>query len=92
VLTRMGGKGGGITLDSYDIHNMSVRLSGDAWDATLFVNNLWDTYAETGARSTPLHNQVVQDDNGDDVYARSFYTSVLPPRAIGIRFTKRFGG
>ena len=91
VLTRMGGKGGGITLDSYDIHNMSVRLSGDTWDTTVFVNNVWDTYAETGARSTPLYNQVVQDDNGDDVYARSFYTSVLPPRAIGIRFTKRFG-
>jgi len=56
------------------------------------VNNLWDTYAETGARSTPLFNQVVKDDIGGNVYARSFYTSVLPPRAIGIRFTKRFGG
>lgn len=91
VLTRMGGKGGGITLDAYSIHNMSIQLSGDSWDATVFVNNLWDTYAETGARSTPLYNQVVADDNGDPVYARSYYTSVLPPRAIGFRFTKKFG-
>lgn len=92
VLTRMGGKGGGITLDGYSIHDASITLSGDSWDATFFVNNLWDTYAETGARSTPLYNQVLRDDNNDRVYARSFYTSVLPPRALGFRFVKRFGG
>jgi len=91
VLTRMGGKGAGITLDAYSIHNASITLSGDSWDAAVFVNNLWDTYAETGARSTPLFNQIVPDTNGDPVYARSFYTSVLPPRAIGFRFVKRFG-
>jgi len=92
VLTRMGGRGDGITLDGFSIHDASVRLSGDSWTATLFVNNIFDTYAETAARSTPVWNQVVTDDNNDPVYARSFYTSVLPPRAIGVRFTKKFGG
>lgn len=92
VLTRMGGKGGGITLDSYWMNNATITVSRDSWEAGFFVNNIWDTYAETGARSSPLHNQVVSDDNGDPVYARSFYTSVAPPRAIGFRFTKRFGG
>ncbi len=92
VLTRTGGRGGGITLDGYSIADLSVKVSNDSWDATVYISNLWNTYAETGARSTPRHNQIVSDINGDPVYARSFYTSVLPPRAIGFRFTKRFGG
>lgn len=92
VLTRTGGKGGGITLDGFSIHDASVKLSGADWTAALYVSNLFDEYAETAARSTPRHNQVVSDDNGDPVYARSYYTSVMPPRAIGVRFTKKFGG
>ncbi|MES2032599.1 MAG: TonB-dependent receptor [Pseudomonadota bacterium] len=92
VLTRMGGKGGGITLDGFSIHDASVKLSDDDWTVALFVNNLFDEYAETGARATPASNQIVTDDNGDNVYARSFYTSVLPPRSIGVRFTRKFGG
>lgn len=92
VLTRTGGRGGGITLDGYSIADLSVKVSNDSWDATVYISNLWNTYAETGARNTPRHNQIVSDINGDPVYARSFYTSVLPPRAIGFRFTKRFGG
>jgi iron complex outermembrane receptor protein len=92
VLTRAGGKGGGLTLDGYSIHDASIKVSNGSWDATVYVSNIWNTYAETGARSTSRHNQIVSDVNGDPVYARSFYTSVLPPRAIGVRFTKRFGG
>ncbi len=92
VLTRTGGKGGGLTLEGYSIHDASIRVSNDAWDATVYVSNIWNTYAETGARSTSRHNQIVSDINGDPVYARSFYTSVLPPRAVGVRFTRRFGG
>ncbi len=92
VLTRTGGKGGGLTLDGFSIHDASVKVSNGSWDATLYVSNIWNTYAETGARNTSRFNQVVADANGDPVYARSYYTSVLPPRAIGFRFTKRFGG
>ncbi len=92
ILTRTGGKGGGLTLDGFTIADLSVKVSNDSWDATVYISNLWNTYAETGARSTPRHNQIVPDINGDPVYARSFYTSVLPPRAIGVRFTRRFGG
>ena len=93
VLTRTGGRGGGITLPAYQIHNASVRLSqpGADWSVTAYVDNVWDEYAETGARSTPLANQVLEDANGDPVYARNFFTNVLPPRKFGVRFTKKFG-
>ncbi|HRD47138.1 MAG TPA: TonB-dependent receptor [Caulobacter sp.] len=92
VETRMGGRGNGITLDGFAIHDASVTVEADSWTASLFVKNVFDEYAESGARSTPLYNQVVPDDNADPVYARSFYTSVLPPRILGVRFSKRFGG
>jgi outer membrane receptor protein involved in Fe transport len=93
VLTRTGGRGGGVTLPAYQIHNASVRLSqpGADWAVTAYVDNVWDEYAETGARSTPLANQVLADENGDPVYARNFFTNVLPPRKFGVRFTKKFG-
>lgn len=92
VLTRTGGRGGGVTLDAYDIHSASIRLTpptGD-WAVTAYVNNLWDEFAETGARSTPLANQVLTNNDGGSVYARNYFTNVLPPRQIGIRFTKDF--
>lgn len=93
VLTRTGARGGGFALPAYQIHNASVRLSqpGADWSVTAYVDNVWDEFAETGARSTSLANQVLADANGDPVYARNFFTNVLPPRKFGIRFSKKFG-
>jgi len=93
VLTRTGARGGGFALPAYQIHNASVRLSqpGADWSVTAYVDNVWDEFAETGARSTSLANQVLADANGDPVYARNFFTNMLPPRKFGIRFSKKFG-
>lgn len=93
VLTRTGGRGGGITLPSYTLADAAVRLGGERWSATLYANNLFDEFYETGAVSTPLANQVVfTDTNGDPVYYRAHYTSVGAPRRIGVRLTYEFGG
>lgn len=82
VLTRTGGRGGGVTLDSYGQTNVSAVYEAEAWKATLFVNNLFDEYIETGIRGTPLSNQNI---NGANV--RTHGAAVAPPRAIGVRFT-----
>jgi iron complex outermembrane recepter protein len=82
VLGAAGGRGDFITLDSYGIANASAVYDAGAWKATLFVNNLFDEYAETGARTNPLYNQTI---NGANV--RSFGTFVAPPRVIGVRFS-----
>lgn len=92
VLTRTGGRGESLTLEGYSIHNASISLGTDVWTATLYAENLFNEFAETGARGTEQYNQPVFDDNGDRVFVRTFYTYVLPPRAVGIRFTRRFGG
>ncbi|MBI1399789.1 TonB-dependent receptor [Hyphomonas sp.] len=91
VLTRTGGRGGGITLDSYGVANASAVYDTGKWSATLFVNNLLDEYYETGVVSTPLFNQVLTDDDGGDVNTRSYYTYVGAPRVIGVRFNYKIG-
>ncbi|HEY7799748.1 MAG TPA: TonB-dependent receptor [Hyphomonadaceae bacterium] len=86
VLTRTGGRGGSLTLDSYGVANASITYDpGGAWQLTGYVKNLFDEYIETGARSTARNNQTI---NGANV--RSFYTNVAPPLTFGVRFTYRF--
>ncbi len=82
VLSRAGGRGDSLTLDAFGMANASVVYDAGPWQATLFVNNLFDEYAETGVTGTILSNQTV---NGANV--RSYYTNIAPPRAIGLRFS-----
>lgn len=82
ILTRTGGRGNGVTLDSFGIANASAVYDADTWTATLFVNNLFDEYAETGIRGTALSNQAPLGAN-----VRTHGAFVAPPRAIGVRFS-----
>ncbi|MFN3911773.1 TonB-dependent receptor [Hyphomonas sp.] len=90
VLTRTGSRGSGITLDSYGVANASAVYDTGPWSATLFINNLFDEYYETGVVQTPLFNQVLTDDDGGDVNTRTYYTFVGAPRVIGVRFNYKF--
>lgn len=86
VLSRAGGRGDGLTLDAFGIANASVVYDAGDWKAALFVNNLFDEFAETGVTGTSLSNQTI---NGATV--RAYYTNILPSRAIGIRFSWDIG-
>lgn len=90
VLTRAGSRGGGFVLGAYGIANASVNYKSDTFTLGLFVDNIFDQFAETGVRDTPLFNQIVSDANGDDVNVRRFFTSVLSPRVIGLRLNYKF--
>ncbi len=92
VLSRTGGRGGGLTLDSFGVANASAVYDAGQWQATLFVNNLFDEYYETGVVSSPLFNQVLIDSDGGPVNTRSFFTYVGAPRVIGARLNYKFGG
>ena len=91
VLTRTGGRGSSTTLDSFGVANVSATYDAESWTASLYVNNLFDEYYETGFVGTPLSNQIVSDVNGDPVTVRTYYASVGAPRAIGVRFNYKFG-
>lgn len=90
VLSRTGGRGDGLTLDAYGVANVSAVYDAGPWQATLFVNNLFDEFYETGVVGTHLFNQVLTDDDGGPVYERTYYTYVGAPRAIGVRFNYSF--
>ncbi|WP_265562940.1 TonB-dependent receptor [Sphingomicrobium arenosum] len=91
VLTRTGARGDSLTLPGFDIHGASIGFENRSGTRVIvYADNLWDAFAETGVRSTPAWDQVVEDINGDPVYARSFGTFVAPPRRIGIRVSQEF--
>lgn len=85
ILSRPGGRGSSLTLDSFGVANSSVVYSTDRYSVTGYIDNVFDEYAVTGVQSTRLSNQVVL---GSTV--RSYQTSVLTPRTIGVRFTYSF--
>jgi iron complex outermembrane recepter protein len=88
VLSSAGGRGGSFTLPSYSLSYARIGLgnSDDQWSVTLYADNVFNKFVEVGTRGTPLFNQTVIG----SVYDRRFSTSVLPPRRVGIRFTKGF--
>ncbi len=92
VLTRAGGRGSSLTLDSFGIANVRATYDAGNWTATFFVDNLFNEFAETGAVGTALNNQTVMDFEGGTHYVRGFSTHILPPRAIGLRMTYDFFG
>lgn len=85
VLSRTGGRGDSLTLDSFGIADLSLVYESDSWMVTGYVTNLFDEFAESGAQSSAPFNQVV-----DGASVRSFLTQVLRPRTVGARFTYRF--
>ncbi|MAN46983.1 MAG: TonB-dependent receptor [Alphaproteobacteria bacterium] len=90
VLSRTGARGDGLTLDSFGVANVSAVYDTGDWQATLFVNNLFDEFYETGVVGTGLYNQTLTDDDGGPVYVRTYYTHVGAPRSIGVRFKYKF--
>ncbi|MEZ5937267.1 MAG: TonB-dependent receptor [Hyphomonadaceae bacterium] len=87
VLTRTGGRGSSLTLDSFGIANTALIYDAGQWSVTGYIKNLFDEYAETGVRGTSLYNQTI-----DGANVRTYYVNVAPPRQIGVRFAYKFGG
>jgi outer membrane receptor protein involved in Fe transport len=85
VVSRAGARGDSLTLDSFGMANASAVYSAEQYTVTLYVNNLFDEFAETGAQSSRLSNQNVLGAN-----VRSFLSNVATPRTIGARFSYRF--
>lgn len=90
VIRTIGGRGNNFTLSGFAIHNGAVTLTAEHFSVQLYVDNIFNEFAEGGVRGSPERNQIVADINGDPVYARTFGTFVLPPRTFGLRVTAGF--
>jgi outer membrane receptor protein involved in Fe transport len=72
----------GIPLPAYNLANARVGLSGDRWNASLFVNNLTNKVAELTTNNTQFQFNV-------PMLAR---VSTNQPRTFGTEISYRFGG
>jgi outer membrane receptor protein involved in Fe transport len=87
VLTKVGERNFGESLDSFSVHNASATWFNEGVAITLYADNVFDEYAETGVRGD-------RADLGQfaDFTSRRFYTNVLRPRQVGVRFVYNFDG
>ncbi len=94
VFTTTGARGGSYILPGFTRSDIQARLVDreGGWTATLYCDNLFGDVSETGVAGSPTYNQTVADADGGTHYVRTFYSYVLAPRQVGVRFTKSFGG
>jgi iron complex outermembrane receptor protein len=85
VISRTGARGNSLKLPDYGIANVSAVYAAEDWSVTVYVDNVFDEFAEAGVQSTSLSNQSPLNSS-----VRSFLTQVLRPRTVGARFTYRF--
>jgi len=87
ILTTVGGRADGETLGGYALHSASAVVQGSRWALTLYADNLFNKYARTGTSRNRNYIQSLSDINGDPVTLRSYSTTFVPPRQVGLRFT-----
>ena len=85
VLTKVGERNFGESLDSFSVHNASATwFTGDV-AITLYADNVFDEYAETGVRDDT--SEIRQYGEFD---SRRYFKNVIRPRQVGMRFVYNF--
>jgi len=85
VLTKAGERNFGESLDGYALHNVSTSWLQDGLTITLYADNVFDEYAETGVRAD---ESFVREVGLFDM--RRYYHDVVRPRQLGLRFVYNF--
>ena len=86
VLTKVGERNFGESLDGYYLHNVSATWMKDSWRVTLYGDNVFDEYAVSGVRSD---RSWVGETLGL-FESRRYSQNVVRPRQVGMRFTYNF--
>jgi iron complex outermembrane receptor protein len=90
VLTTTGNKGDGEALAGYAVNFAAIDLASGAWTVTLYADNLFDKYAETGVRGNTNYLQTAADIDGNPVPVRYYFKETLRPLEFGLRFRYDF--
>ena len=85
VITKVGERDFGESLDGFALHNVSATWFRDSWTVALYADNVFDEYAETGVRADTSFIRPVADFD-----LRRYYHNVVRPRQVGMRFTYNF--
>jgi len=95
ILTRTGLRNEGEKISGYALSNLSATISAESWSVTLYVDNMFDKYAFTGARSTPRGTGVTDfpskiGNSATVGQIRSYGHYLTAPRTIGLKFNYMF--
>lgn len=82
VLTKLGKRAASESLEGFSLHNVSATLRKDNYSVSLYANNVFNKYAETGVRSDTSNIRSV-----GDFQLRRYYHNVIRPRQVGLQFT-----
>lgn len=85
VFTTIGLRQDGEILPGYTTHDVSVGLSKNNWNVSLFAENLTNKYAFTGTQDDLRFGGAV-----DGIFLRGYFHSVLRPREIGLEARVNF--
>ncbi|TMP25931.1 TonB-dependent receptor [Pseudoalteromonas rubra] len=86
IISKVGLRDSGETLSGYGISNLSAKLTGDMWSATLYVNNLFNKYAFTSVRRDVRD---ITTSNGAEIQ-RNYGHYLNKPLTVGIKFDYQF--
>jgi outer membrane receptor protein involved in Fe transport len=93
IITTVGMRNDGETLDGYGLANLSARVSTESWAVTLFVDNLFDEYAVTSARRSKadigLSRYDEYNQNRPDL-SRNYGYYLASPLTVGVKFEYKF--
>lgn len=86
ILSTPGARGGGERIPSYVLHRAAVTYVKEAWELSLFANNIFDKYAYVGInQDLTRFNQI-----NDGVVGRYYGRAVAQPRVIGLEGRAKF--
>jgi iron complex outermembrane receptor protein len=88
VLTKVGERDFGESLNGYYLHYLSATWLKDNWRVSLYGDNIFDEYAVSGVRSDRSFVGVVYG----SFDSRRYSQNVVRPRQIGLRFVYDFEG
>jgi iron complex outermembrane recepter protein len=93
VYTKVGLEADGEVLPGYALSNLSAKLSGDAWSATFYIDNMFDKYAKTSVRrdkSWAGQAKFAGENKNLPELQRVYGHYVTKPLTVGIKFNYLF--
>jgi hypothetical protein len=87
VLTKVGERDFGQSLSSFYLNNISATWLNDAWRVSLYADNVFDEFAQTGVRA----DTSFIGDSGLFTMRR-YYENMVRPRQVGLKFIYNFEG
>lgn len=85
VITKVGERDFGESMAGFALHNVSSSWVNDAWRVTLYADNVFDKYAQTGVRA----DTSFIGESGLFTMRR-YYENMARPRQVGLRFVYNF--